>query len=157
MKEIPLSQGYKALVDDGDYERLVVFRWCAQISGGHVYAKRTKRSIMMHNVVFSPPSGFIVDHKNGNTLDNRRENLRLADKRTNARNSRKHKGYAGRPCTSKFKGVYHDKRHRRWVAYINADGLRHSLGSFGTEKAAAEAYNRGARRLHGEFALLNET
>jgi hypothetical protein len=93
-----------------------------------------------------------VDHINGDTLDDRRENLRPCSRSENLRNSRR-KHYAR---SSRFKGVYFDKGTGRWAADIRA-GQRIRLGRFDTEIAAALAYDRKAVELHGEFARTNQS
>lgn len=90
MKEIPLTQGYVALVDDGDYEELSQFNWYANVqSDGRVYARRmnnrTKRQVSMHRQIAGVP-GLVIDHINGNGLDNRRDNLRGVSPAENAQN-----------------------------------------------------------------------
>lgn len=94
--------------------------------------------------------GQIVDHINGNGLDNRRENLRLATARENALNSRPRKG------RSKFKGVYLDTLRGNWYVQIRAKGRGRYVGSFWSELDAARAYNKAALEHYGEFARLNE-
>ncbi|WP_412102526.1 HNH endonuclease [Paenibacillus alvei] len=95
---------------------------------------------------------YVVDHINGDPLDNRRENLRVATRNENCRNRRRRKRYKYR-----FKGVTYDKDKvvNKWRARISYEGKRHCLGYFYTETEAAKAYNEAAIRLHGEFASLN--
>lgn len=98
-----------------------------------------------------PSDSQVVDHINGNGLDNRRENLRIATMSSNQWNQRKQ-----RRCTkSKFKGVGLDDRTNKWSADIRAYKQRFYLGSFVLEEDAAMAYDAAARKLHGEFARLN--
>ncbi len=96
------------------------------------------------------PEGGRIDHINGNRLDNHPCNLRLATRSQNAMNSRPRLR-----CTSRYKGVYFNKEFRRWEARIKKDGVRHFLGRFEDENAAAEIYNRAAKELFGEFKQLN--
>ncbi|HYF49092.1 MAG TPA: HNH endonuclease [Planctomycetota bacterium] len=160
MREIPLTQGYVAIVDDADYDRLASRSWQAlRLSPDHVYAVHMRRTggkgggrvvrVYMHRELMGAESQRLIDHANGNTLDNRRENLRFATPSQNAQNSRKRPG-----CTSMFKGVSWHKRSRRWRAKIKANGQEQHLGSFLTEDAAREAYQQAAARLHGAFARL---
>ena len=96
------------------------------------------------------PGDKVVDHVNGDGLDNRFENLRLCEQKENVRNSRK-------SCISrqKYKGVSkHGKRG--YQARINVDGKQVALGTFRTQEEAAEAYNQAAIKHHGEYAKLNE-
>lgn len=100
------------------------------------------------------PSGYVIDHINRNTLDNRIENLRLATRNQNAQNSRPIRG-----SSSKYKGVGWDKNKIRWIAkiyYSVKDEKRYKyIGRFKTEKEAALAYDREAKKLFGDFAYLN--
>ena len=103
----------------------------------------------MHNVIMKPSEGFIVDHINGNGLDNRRSNLRIVTRQQNTFNS-VHKG-----GTSKYKGVALDKESGLWRAYIAKDGKRTWLGRFPDELSAAIAYDKAAKDMFGEYAKLN--
>ena len=97
------------------------------------------------------PRGLLVDHRNGDGLDNRRDNLRLATHSENMMNRPKIKS----PTTSRFVGVYFDKARRLWVARIHLNGKCIWLGRFATEIEAAKAYDEAAKKYHGEFARLN--
>lgn len=114
------------------------------------YATRT---MYMHKEVLGTDA--VVDHINGNPLDNRKENLRISDLQTNSWNTRKHRN-GKRIFTSRFKGVFLVQKTKRWAAKIVKDRKRISLGTFATEVEAARAYNEAAVRLFGEFAWLNE-
>lgn len=157
MREIPLSKGYTAIVDDADYNFLSQFKWKAEVRGGNVYATRNIvhngkfNVIRMHRVILNPPAGAKTDHINGNGLDNRRENLRIATSAQNNCNKP-----ARQSSTSSFKGVCFNPHYiLPWRAEISANGIRHILGGFSTELEAAAAYNEMALKLHGEFARLN--
>ena len=156
-REIPLTQGQVALVDDEDYEELNKFRWRAKNARGVFYVVRTpsrkaenRNHIHMHRVIWERRNGPIlpgiqIDHVNGNGLDNRLKNLRLATASQNRMNY--HATKIG--CTSKFKGVRH--KNGCWEARINQD----QIGSFKTELEAAIEYDKEAKRRFGEFASLN--
>lgn len=155
MREIPLSRGLVALVDDEDYERLARYRWCSRDGGRTYYAVRNARKsdatsgmIRMHRALTGAGPGFDVDHINGNGLDNRRSNLRVVTHAQNMQNStRKASG-----CWSRFKGVSFNKRVGKWIAYVKKDGTMRNLGYFSSEEQAVAAYASAARTLFGEFA-----
>lgn len=152
MKEIPLTQGKIALVDDADYEWLSQWKWHFTPSyknAGAGYAKRSDRSAM-HRIILNAPKDKEVDHINRNSLDNRRENLRLVTLAQNRRNRSKHK-----LTKSQFKGIVWDKQQNRWVARIKLNRKFIVLGRFATEIDAAHAYDEGARLYHGDFASTN--
>lgn len=108
--------------------------------------KRT--SLLLHRHLMQPPTNLLVDHKNGDGLDNRRDNLRLATRNQNAFNAQK----ASPKRSSQYKGVIWSKRDLRWCATINGT----YLGNFRSEVDAAKAYNTEAKVRFGEFAKLNE-
>ena len=146
---IPLTKGKFALVDEQDYEPLSKYFWCYTRQG---YAEATQRKLydinrIMHRNMF-PPTELEVDHINGDKLDNRRANLRLATREQNSKNLRPQKG-------RKYKGVYYRKKFDNWVASISLDKKLIYLGVFNTDDDAARAYNEAAKRMHGEFAWLN--
>lgn len=146
MKIIKLSRNKEALVDDDDYERLNQLTWNCNSKG---YAVRQS---YLHNEIIKAPKGLVVDHINGNPLDNRKCNLRIATKSQNKINSKKYTGNR----TSKYKGVHYNKRDNIWLARIGINRKRIYLGSFKTEKEAALAYNEAALIYHKEFAVLND-
>ena len=160
MKEIPLTQGYVALVDDDDYEVLMRYIWYAvkPTMSTSFYAMRwvrfpdgTRKGIYMHREVLSVPPGMQTDHRNRNGLDNRRGNLRACTRAQNNANRPKRPG-----CTSRFKGVSWDNHEGRWRATIKLNGPQVQLGQFDDERDAARAYNAAATKHFGEFALLND-
>ncbi len=158
LARISLTQGHSAIVDAADVDRLCAFRWCATVTkSGHVYAMRRakgadgkRHAIMMHRAVLDATPGLDVDHINGDTLDNRRSNLRLASRSQNAAN--RHREIAS---SSTYRGVHPNHRGGRWRASITHQGQRLLLGSFDTREQAAAAYNAAALRLFGEFASPN--
>lgn len=152
-KEIPLTRGMVALVDDEDYERVSEFKWCAQLRNGNFYAVRTERgkNIQMHRFLTGFISFLVVDHKNGNTLDNTRKNLRVCTSNQNKLNSKKRKDSA-----MKYKGIkFHKKGIKIYQAAIKMNGVTKSLGYYATPEEAARAYDAKARELFGEFARCN--
>lgn len=152
---IPLTRGLFALVDAADFDRLNQYRWFAT-KRPYAVSRLGKgfgaREVPMHELV----AGFRApDHKNGNTLDNRRSNLRRATHAQNCRNRKR-----PRTNTSGYKGVSKQRGCARWKAQIawREDGVHRTeyLGLFPTPEAAARAYNRAARRRFGTFARLND-
>lgn len=156
MKEIKLTRGMVALVDDEDFERINAHKWYAhKAHHGAFYAARkvwdTKKHIAMHREIIGAPDGKEVDHINADTLDNRRSNLRLCTTVENFHNRGK---YANN--TSGYKGVYWNIRHQKWYALIGLNSKLIYIGCFGQDKeAAAHAYDEAARKYHGEFARTN--
>jgi hypothetical protein len=105
----------------------------------------------MHRFLTGALPGQVVDHINGDGLDNRRCNLRVCTHKQNVRNARPYKGKK----TSKFRGVYFSAPTQKFKAQIMCSGVKINLGSFESEKSAAEAYDEAASKLFGEYARLN--
>ncbi len=151
--QIPLRKqdgslaGY-ALIDEQDAQ-LAGFRWHL---GGGGYARRLEKGkwTFMHRVIMQAPAGVEVDHINRNRLDNRRCNLRLADRAGNARNCKRN-----RRNTSGYKGVHRVGQGGRWAAAIRYEGGTFHLGVCATAEEAAVTYDLAAMALHGEFAATN--
>lgn len=159
MKEVQLSQKMVALVDDEDFDRVIEFRWSfsrrRSANGYAVSAVGTGRNVFMHRFILQPSDpSIIVDHINGNGLDNRRSNLRLATHSQNHANCGRR-----RHNTSGFKGVHFTKRRSHlecpWAAYLGALKKSRFLGYFTTAEDAARAYDTAAEAFYGEFAKLN--
>jgi hypothetical protein len=155
MKEIILTQGKVALVDDEDFEELSKYKWCAARSSYTYYALRavtvnnTKTTIAMHQVIMKPDAGLDVDHKDGNKLNNQKFNLRVCSHKANTRNQQKRFG------TSSYKGVSWDKVNCKWFTTIKVNGKGINLGRYSTEEEAATVYNAAAIKYFGEYAKLN--
>lgn len=161
MREIQLTQGQVAIVDDDDYERVNAFKWTAQKIKQKervvFYAKRTvwsnwsegsQETILLHRFIMNAEKGTFIDHKNGNSLDCRKNNLRTASRSENNANRR-----VRRMKPVQYKGV--DAVREKFKAQISVNGKTQSLGLFSTQEAAAIAYDQKARELFGEFASLN--
>ncbi|MDN4061153.1 HNH endonuclease [Massilia sp. YIM B02769] len=150
MAEIQLLHGEVALVDDDMVEVLSRYRWHAD-SRGYVVAHTGDQIVRMHRIVMKPGVEQVVDHVNGDKLDNRRSNLRSC---THAENMRNRKMHENNQCGAK--GVYMDSRKRRnpYRAQIRVDGVKIGLGSFGTLEDASAAYRAAAKKYHGDFAAI---
>lgn len=159
MKTIPLTMGKFAIVDDDDYERLKHFKWFAQPHRKMFYAVRNHREngkrnhVRMHREVLHLKVGDpSVDHKNWDSLDNRKENLRFATNSQNQANK-----VRNRTTEGGFKGVFRDPRctTKPWGSHIRFQNKLLHLGMYSTPKEAGMAYNAKAAELFGEFAVLN--
>jgi hypothetical protein len=160
MKTITLSNGaYVTVVDDIDFDELSRHKWHASPRGdGRCYAQRAIfvdgrwSTILMHRQIMNSPKGKMVDHENHNTLDNRRQNLRIANNRQNQWNQRKHQD-----SKSKYRGICWHKDYKKWMARISSPEGRITIGFFDSEEAGAQAYDAYAKQIYGEFAHLNFT
>ena len=159
VREIPLSQGLVALVDADDYDRVIRgWKWYAYHHGRTFYgtrrAQRPDGSITtqrLHRVILGLVDPAVsVDHRNGDGLDNRKQNLRVATKAQNNQNTR-----VRLDNRSGYRGVTWHKHTGRWRAQICVDGRRTHLGLFDTAEQAALVYDTAARQHHGAFASLN--
>lgn len=152
-KEIPLTQGKVALVDDDDYERLSMYKWNAANDGyaSRAPAGRPRPVEFMHRVILNAPPDMQADHINGNRLDNRKVNLRLCTLTQNNRNRAKW----STATSSRYKGVSWSKQAQKWLAQITVDWRNRYLGIFLVEEDAARAYDAAAKQYFGEFARLN--
>ena len=155
MREIPLTRGKKALVDDADYDYLSAWKWCATPSTRTFYAfrRQNKMGVWMHRFLLGVTDPNVhVDHVNRNGLDNQRCNLRLADPSRNHMNATK---IGGHPHTSKYKGVCWDSVRGKWKLQIKIHGQHIRQTRYDNEEEAARAYDELASKHFGEFAHLN--
>jgi len=156
MKEIQLTQGRAALVDDADFDWLNQFKWSLSVGDYTDYAYRMTQvnykqsNVKMHRQILSAPKGVQVDHWNGDGLWNLRSNLRLCTPSQNQSNQKK-LAFA----SSTYKGICWSKRLNKWIAQIQVNRKHIYLGLFREERKAAEAYDQKARELFGDFANTN--
>lgn len=149
MKEIPLTQGFNAIVDDEDYERLSQWKWCFDGRYAVRWGNGGKR-VYMHREVSQTPPNMNTDHSNRNKLDNRKHNLRHCLDSQNSMNVSVRKNSA-----SGFKGVQKCVGCDRWAAKISVGKKLIYLGIFKSPVEAAMAYDDAARKYGGEFAKTN--
>jgi hypothetical protein len=157
MKEILLTQGKVAIVDDADYEYLSKYKWHAIKYKNGFYAGKSssrkigaKRVIHMHRFILSPEKNKLVDHIDGNGLNNSRSNLRITDYSKNGMNRKKEIG-----LSSKYKGVSYRSKTNRWRSLICINRKQIEIGVYKSEIEAAIAYNKKAIELYGEYSNLN--
>lgn len=154
MKKIQLTQGKIALVDDCDFEELSKYNWCVSERYNTSYAKRgfgkPHRTLLMHRVIMNAKKGQEIDHRDGNGLNNQKENLRFCNHSENLYNQSLQKGKS-----SQFKGVYWQKENKNWVSRLKINGRNISLGSFENEISAAKAYDYAAIKHFGEYSRPN--
>ena len=159
MKQIPLTLGKFTIVDDEDYRRFSQHKWYTfknrntYYAVRHVWQKGGKtKSILMHREILGLKAGDSrkSDHRDGNGLNNLRENLRICTHIENSRNRHAVRG------TSKYKGVHRaTKRGKKWQVGIRYNNKYIHLGSFTDEVEAAKVYDIKAKELFGEFAYTN--
>ena len=158
-RRIYLGENVWTIVDTRDYYQLNGYNWYLSSNGSNFYAFRNAKigpgkikMVSIHRQIMDFPEGRIVDHKDNNTLDNRRSNLRLATYSQNAFNRAKVKT----KTSSRYIGVYFEKTTGRWTVKIRTGrGKRLWLGRYDSEIDAAKAYDKAAKKYHGEFAKLN--
>lgn len=140
--------GLNAIIDASDFDLVSKYRWHLG-AGGYVRTHHSdfwpREGVQIHVLILGITAGF-GDHRNGDKLDNRRENLRLA---TRSQNNANRRGWS----STGYKGV--KQQGRRFVARLQANGVSIHIGSFGTAEDAARAHDRVAFEKFGEFARLN--
>jgi hypothetical protein len=148
---VPLTRGYEAVIDLADVPLVEGYNWYAFVDGPRIYARRCEAgvSIYLHKVILGVLGSQRVDHKDGSTLNNRRDNLRKA---THAQNMRNQKIRAD--STTGFKGVSFSKGKGKFMAYIRFEGKRKHLGYHNTPEDAHAAYCAESIKLHGHFSRL---
>lgn len=150
--ELTLSNGAITIIDEEDVSIVEGYQW-TNVAGyaGRVEKKNgVRKSIKLHREIVKCPRGSVVDHINGDTLDNRKVNLRICTQAENIRNSTKH----SRKEYTRYKGIF-KKSSGNWTAMIQVNKKSYHLGSFKYEEDAAFAYDKAAEKLHGGYAKLN--
>lgn len=139
--------------DDSDYDLIMRYKWVLLKTGGNtIYCETRKKNFRtyMHRLIMNPNENEIIDHKDHNGLNNMRSNLRICSHRQNNCNTRLHI-----TNSTGFRGVSFKKDKNAYVAQISFNNKTHYIGFYKNKYQAAEAYNRFATKLHGEFATLN--
>lgn len=146
-KAVPVGvSGEYSLVDEEDYDRLMICNWSKRTDG---YAYNFKSGYMHRFILGVTDSSLVVDHVNHDRLDNRKSNLRLCTHQENIFNMKSITG------ASKYKGVSYDKTCNKWASEITKNYTKHRLGFFDNEIEAALAYDKKAKEIFGDFAYLN--
>ena len=157
-KEIILTQGKVAIVDNEDYDYLNQFKWYASNKNGKFYvqkkitvSKNKTTCISMHRFIMKPNKGMVIDHLDGNPLNNKKNNLRICTHAENMRNSKIRINNK-----SGYKGVSYQENSNNYRASIRFNNIKINIGDFIDPIDAARAYNEAALKYHGEFANLNK-
>lgn len=158
MKEICLTRGQVALVDDDDFEKVSKYKWWAakvinkEYISYYAHAQYKGKRLILHRVILGLDSdnNFYIDHINGDTLDNRQNNLRVCTSSQNQMNRRVQQH------SSVYKGVFFLRNRKKWVATLTFNKKCIFIGYFDYEIDAAKSYNKKAIELFGEFAHLNK-
>lgn len=156
-REIILTQNKKAIVDKSDFEAINSKKWYAYFDGFNYYAGRMTRdkngkrqTIRMHREIMRPKLTLFVDHINGDTLDNRRRNLRIVTHKQNCINRSIRKDNS-----TGVKGVHYDKTSKKYVARIMVKNKRMSLGYYLSKGEAKKHYELAAKKYHKQYARKN--
>ena len=137
------------IIDKVDYELIKRYQWHSA-SSGYIAAIFKGKATLLHRLITEAQKGQSVDHINGNTLDNRRNNLRLCTHQQNMCNMKKPK-----TNTSGYKGVYWHKGANCYISSVKENYKNHYLGCFKNKVDAAQTYDSAAIKYHGEFAKIN--
>lgn len=153
---IKTRKGQEIEIDDDDLEKVNKFTWCiAKMTNNISYAQSRYRfvcgnsrqkTVLMHRLIMGALKGQMIDHIDGNGLNNKKSNLRFVDNSRNQMNSKKRVG------SSIYKGVYWNKKDKLWEVHVNGK----YCGCFKDEIKAAEKYNEIALKQFGEYARINE-
>jgi hypothetical protein len=138
------------IIDDEDVDKVAHLKWCTNKNGYALRTEPDRSTTLAHRIIIGAKDGEIVDHIDGNRLNNKKSNLRIVNNAQNAFNMQKAKHN-----TSGYKGVSWHKGHKNWQACVYSNKTSQFLGSYITKEEAAVAYNIHARATRGEYALLN--
>jgi hypothetical protein len=146
--DIQLTKGFVTIVDDDDVEKLSKYKWHAHNTGKKIYAATNIKdgTLFLHRFLLTVPKGMLTDHINRDTLDNRKENLRIVTYQQNSFNSKSR--------TILPKGVCYDKQTGKYIAQIMLDGKNIKLGRFNKIEDASKAYNDKAEELFGGYYAI---
>jgi hypothetical protein len=160
---------YWIMIDDEDYDKVYEVRWTPRKTNKYVYFSNASsgKCFYLHRVIMNCPKGLVVDHINGDTLDNRKANLRNCTNRENLQNTHKIRKIKTRetvignngleyPYKYTYRGVYKDKIAGKWQVQISAKGKRYFLGSYKDIKMAAIIYIRAASLLRYEEEVYSD-
>ena len=151
---VPLTQGCEAIIDSSDLHLVDGHNWFVHKKRNTAYAATSwprsggeTQHVLMHRLLIPDVGDALVDHIDGNGLNNRRSNIRQATQAENLQNvPRRRLGISG------LRGAHWNGRNKTWVSQITAHGKVHNLGIFPTAEAAHDAYREASLRLHGEFS-----
>jgi hypothetical protein len=152
-KQIPLTQGKFALVDDDDFEWLNQWKWYYKdgyAARNITVGKKKQKTIRMHIEIMKPPDGMDIDHIHGDGLDNRKLELRLCTMPGNIANSK-----IRVDNVTGYKGVSFHKRRGKFISQIRVNNKLKHIGYYVTAEEAAHAYDNAAVVFFGQFARLN--
>ena len=156
MKKIPLSQGEYAFVDDEDFDIVKDIKWHLfnhpsgnKYARGHIKIEGKYHNVYMHRFIMKPEAKILIDHKDGNGLNNCRSNLRYCTRSQNNSNSL----YVQAKCG--LRGAWFNKVVKKWESHVTKDGKKYRLGYFNTKEEAHEAFVKASLKYHGEFSPYN--
>lgn len=154
---------FTIFIDDADYEKVMKHKWCVRVVPHTNYVSRTiylgrengeskfkSQQLSRYILGLTDPTIF-CDHRDGDGLNNQRDNLRVATPQENSFNKRADRTYAGKPPSSKYKGVHWHKRIEKWGAAIAINKRQKHLGYFDVEEDARDAYEARATEIQKEF------
>jgi hypothetical protein len=151
LKTVPLTRGYYAIVDDEDYFRVSVISWFAKVSSNGKTARAVGnikgKKVPMSRFLLNATAGSVVDHIDGNPLNNQKKNLRICSQSQNLMNQR-----VRDDNSSGVKGVSYHKQSMTWHAYIQVNGKRKNIGFFYSKDEAISARREAETKVYGEYA-----